>query len=525
MPHIAFPLRHFAVVVTLAIAAMGARADIVPPDTEPAKPGASVPAPDARPSITVGEMDHHPDHKAEPAPAPKIVTSCPEIGPAEGDPNAIPADDDLRAKVIGAVARGELMLALLLVLFAGLLTALTPCVYPLIPITLAIFGARQTTPIRGFLLSATYVSGMVALYATLGTGFAAFGLLAGSSLQSPLVTLFVAAICIVMAASMFGAFEIALPGNLQTKLSQMGGTGFRGAFIMGLVAGVIAAPCTGPVLSFILTIIAKDGDVAKGALMMIFYALGIGIPFLILGTFSTAIARMPKSGPWMETVKSIFGVLMLAVGLYYAQFAVPPLATLSELSAKVGLWGSLALFAVGAAIGAFQLSFKYTSTSEQIRKGIGVVFTTAALFSLVGWLMSEPAPAVVEAGEPQHITWTTIAGEDDAVARYDRLLDDAKQACKPVMIDFYADWCAACKELDKFTYVEPSVAEEGQRFATIKIDATTDTDALTEIQKRYGIVGLPTVVFIDSRGQVLENPRVTGFVGAKEYLPIMKRVR
>jgi len=528
----------FVALTLVVLSSTPARADLVVPqaaprnDDEP-KPDVEEPtSPDGKHRLgkAVDPADIAARDRAiqEIVGAPKTVTVCPEIAPFEGDPNAIPADDDLRAKVIDAMAKGELFFALLLVLVAGFLTALTPCVFPLIPITLAILGARQTTPLRGFLLSATYTSGMVVLYAGLGTAFAAAGLLAGSALQSSLVTSFVSVICLVMAASMFGAFEIALPGPLQNKLSQLGGSGFKGAFVMGLVAGVIAAPCTGPVLSVVLTLIAKDGDIAKGALMMVFYAIGIGIPFLILGTFSTAIARMPKSGPWMETVKSIFGVLMLAVGLYYAQFAIPPLATLAEKSAALGLLGALVLFLVGAAIGAFHLSFKYTGRSEQIRKGIGVVISTLSLFSTMGWLMSDPTPVeetrAVDA-PAAHIAWNTIGGEDDAVLRFDRALDEAKAACKPVMIDFYADWCAACKELDKFTYVNADVAKDAERFATVKIDATTDTDGLTAIQKRFGIVGLPTVVFIDSRGNVLENPRVTGFVDAHAYLPLMKRVR
>ena len=457
---------------------------------------------------------------------PKTVSGCKEEL-KEPAPLAPGDDDSLKAQVKTALDGGNMLWALILVLLAGLLTALTPCVYPLIPITLSIFGARQTSAARGFLLSATYVSGMVVLYASLGTAFAAFGMLAGSALQSPVVTIGVALFCIALAASMFGAFEFALPGNLQTKLSKLGGTGFRGAFVMGLVAGIIAAPCTGPVLSFILTLIAKDQDVAKGALLMGFYSLGIGLPFLVLGTFSSAIASMPKSGQWMETVKSVFGVLMLAAGLYYLQFGIDAVGDVFQVVGQWPGWLGAVLFALGAAAGAFHLSFKYVPPLVVARKGIGVVLSTCGLLLGIAWLGAVPeAPTGGDdVVHEEHVEWTTIGNEPDAEQRFDALLAKAMKDCKPVMIDFYADWCAACKELDKYVYVTKDVRAEAERFVSIKIDATDETEPLKAIQKRFSILGLPTVVFINSRGDVKQSPRVTGFVEAPAYLSNMKRVR
>ena len=462
--------------------------------------------------------------RADDAPVAAVVSDAPPAASSTctAGPEVLPVaapDTSLQARVKGALAAGDLAVAIVLVLLGGLLTALSPCVYPLIPITLSILGARQaSSPVQGFLLSATYVSGMVLLYAALGVAFAAFGVLAGSALQSPLVTIGVALFCIAMAASMFGAFEIGLPASLQTRLSQAGGKGFHGAFI-------IAAPCTGPVLSFILTLIARDGDLVKGATLMFFYALGMGLPFLVLGTFSQAISRMPKSGAWMEVVKSVFGLMMLGAGIYYLALGLPALHTAMAPLAQYGYVLGPLLVVLGLAAGALQLSFKHSSTGEKSRKGIGVLLATAGLVALIGWFGGSDTKSASSTAAPP-IAWSTFGKKDtDAVARLDAALAAAKASCKPMMIDFFAEWCVACKELDKYTYADAHVRGEAQRYETIKVDATDDTEALTALQKRYGVVGLPTVVFVSGRGTVLPDPRITGFVEAPEALATMQRVR
>jgi thioredoxin:protein disulfide reductase len=456
------------------------------------------------------------------------LANCSEISSAS--PVQVTSDTSLSGRIKASLAAGEIGFALVLVLFGGLLTALSPCVYPLIPITLSILGARQASShFKGFLLAATYVGGMVILYTSLGVGMAAAGALAGSALQSPVVTVGVAMFCVLMSASMFGAFELALPSGLQTRLSQAGGAGFKGAFIMGLVAGIIAAPCTGPVLSFILTIIARDGDVAKGALFMFVYALGMGLPFLVLGTFSQAIARMPKSGKWMEVVKSIFGLLMLGAGIYYLMTGFAPVnEALSPLGTR--WWIGPVLLAVGVALGGLHLAFKMSPPSEKARKAVGLVFATSGLVAFLAWSNSGPSVEVTPvdpkiAATVPPVEWKVMKDQTDVTAQFDEAIAIAKRACKPVMIDFFAEWCIACKELDHKTYVDLGVRKEAGRFTAIKVDATDESVPLTEIQKRYGVLGLPTIVFIDGKGNVLEDPRVTGFVDAKGYLDIMKRVR
>jgi thiol:disulfide interchange protein DsbD len=295
---------------------------------------------------------------------------------------------------------------------------------------------------------------------------------------------------------------------------------------MGLVAGIIAAPCTGPVLSFILTIIARDGDVAKGAVLMFTYALGMGLPFLVLGTFSQAIARMPKSGKWMEVVKSIFGLLMLGAGVYYLMTGFAPVGeALSPLGTR--WWVGPLLLAVGVALGGLHLAFKMSTGAEKGRKAVGLVFATTGLVAFLAWSNSGPsveATAANATGAPA-IEWVVVKDQPDAVARFDEAIGIAKKACKPVMIDFFAEWCIACKELDHKTYIDERVRKEAGRFTAVKVDATDESPALEQLQQRFGVLGLPTIVFIDGAGRVLNEPRVTGFVDAKGYLELMKNVR
>ncbi|MFL5302628.1 MAG: cytochrome c biogenesis protein CcdA, partial [Anaeromyxobacteraceae bacterium] len=223
------------------------------------------------------------------------------------------------------LAQGSLV-AFAIAFAGGVLTSLTPCVYPLIPITVSIFGARSSKS-RGqaMALSGLYVLGIAATYSALGASAALTGKAFGTVMQNGWVLALVAAVFLVMAASMFGAFELQLPASLQAKLSAVGGAGYAGALAMGLVAGLIAAPCTGPVLAAALAFVATKGSVPYGVAIMFAYALGIGLLFFVLGAFSVSL---PKSGAWMDTVKAVFGVALLAMAGVYLKDAFPALRTL-----------------------------------------------------------------------------------------------------------------------------------------------------------------------------------------------------
>ena len=383
----------------------------------------------------------------------------------------------------------------------GLLTTLTPCVFPLIPITVSIFGARQATRKRdAMLLSGSYVLGIALTYTALGVAAAATGSVFGRVMANPWVIGTIAVVFVVFAASMFGAFEIALPASLQTRLTQVGGKGFAGAFAMGLVAGIIAAPCTGPVLGTVLTYVATTQRLALGGTLLFSYALGMGLPFFIVGTFAVAL---PKSGAWMESVKSGFGILMLGLALYFLKDVVPVLKEHVD-STRAFRVGAVVAIAAGLIAGAIHLSF-HGGVVTRVRKALGIALVTAGGFALVVSLTRSPLPSYsVE-------QWKTTGAA---------LLAKARSEGKPVVIDFGADWCAACKELELRTYPHPSVAEElKRRFVFVKID-----DARGALAKQYGAPGLPYVVFFDSHGEQLTNRNFSGYRSPGELLDTLRSI-
>lgn len=401
----------------------------------------------------------------------------------------------------GAVSSGAFWGALGVAWLGGVLTSLTPCVYPLIPITVAVFGAREAkSRVQALGLTAVYVAGMAVMFSGLGYAAASSGKVFGSFLSNPWVLVALGLFFVAMAASMFGAFDIALPQGLAQRLNRVGGAGWGGAFGMGLVAGIIAAPCTGPVLASLLTVVASSGNPAFGLVLLFFYALGVGLPFLLLGGFSVSL---PKSGPWMEGVKSVFGIALLALALGTLKDAFPAAsARLSGMPIPLFI-GPAAAF-VGILLGAVHRSFGGRAM-DRLLKGVGVALVVLGIFVRVSL-----------GGPSGGIEW----GSDLELA-----LNQAREESKPVMVDFYADWCAACKELDRYTYTDPKVLEEAEHFINVKIDGTIEDEKILALYDRYGIQGLPTVLFLLPDGKPLEEPKVTGFLDGKRFLAEMKKVR
>jgi thiol:disulfide interchange protein len=238
---------------------------------------------------------------------------------------------DSRGEFQRTLEEEGLLAALLLVFLAGVLASLTPCVYPLIPITVGIFGAKQAdTRLHGFGLSLVYAFGIAVTYSVLGVAAASLGTVFGGAMQNPWVLGAISLLFLVLGLSSLGVFEIRLPGSLQTKLSQTGGAGWAGAFVMGLVAGIIAAPCVGPIVAGILLYVAQQQDPVLGFGLLFTFAIGMGQLFLALGTFSSLLNRLPQSGSWMEGVKLVFGVVFIAMALYYLQFLAPAIADVAE---------------------------------------------------------------------------------------------------------------------------------------------------------------------------------------------------
>jgi thiol:disulfide interchange protein DsbD len=396
-------------------------------------------------------------------------------------------------------------MALALAFAAGLATSLTPCVYPMIAITVSVFGARETTSkLAAAKLSTAFVLGIAALFTPLGVIAALTGDVFGSQLGNPIVLGLLAAIFIALALSMFGAFELDLPASLKNRLAMVGGVGVTGAFVAGLVSSLIAAPCTGPVVGFLLTWVSTTQNVVFGALSFFVYSLGLGLLFWLVGTFSMTL---PKSGQWLEHVKSAFGIVMLVAALYFVRDLIPGLTDLAQRTSGF-LIGALVLLAIGLAAGAVHLSYHASSLVTRVRKTAGITASVVGLCGVIGYLEALPPGAKIE--------WLH---DIDAA----KVL--ATSAGKPLLIDFGASWCGACGELDRHTFSDARVVREGQRFVPVKIDLSPgkDTPDKKALLARYNQRGLPLVVLHHASGE--EAARVTNFMEPAEFLELMRTVQ
>jgi thiol:disulfide interchange protein DsbD len=394
----------------------------------------------------------------------------------------------------------SLFSALLLSFGAGIATSLTPCVYPMIAITVSVFGARKVkSRAEGAALSTAFVGGMTVLFTALGVVAALSGGVFGDELGNPIVAGTLAVVFTLMALSMFGAFELALPSAWTTRLSEVGGIGYKGAFVLGMASSIIAAPCVGPVLGLLLPWIGTTGNVGFGAACMVAYSLGMGLLFWVVGTFAVGL---PKSGRWMEWVKSTFGLIMLGSALYFVRAWLPGYALIEQNSTLLAV--ALALIAVGLGLGAIHVSFS-NGGAARVRKTSGIVAACAGMLLLLGY---------VEA-KPRHAGW-----EHDLLGARER----ARAASSPLLVDFGASWCQACGELERHTFSDPRVIAESQRFVKVKVDLSPGRDIASEKEwlKTYGARGLPLVVLHGSDGR--ELARITEFVEADKMLELLRAV-
>jgi thioredoxin:protein disulfide reductase len=449
-------------------------------------------------------------------------------------PAWLPAGPEASLDAAGLLSSGQLALGAGIIFLGGLLTAMTPCVYPLIPITVSVFGASKADS-RGkaILLTSAYVVGMGVVFSALGVAAARTGALFGSVLADPRFIVVLAILLLALAASMFGAFELQLPSSLAGRLNRVGGSGVAGALLMGSVSGFIAAPCTGPVLSGLLAFVASTQSSTLGGVLLFIYAMGIGLPFFVIGVFAI---RLPKGGEWMEWVKSVLGIALVALAASYLKDAFPTLRGWSVGAAEaLGGQGGAAIAAglvlVGVALGAVHRSFKADGRSFAL-KAFGVILIAGAVpLRMSALAVHQPGQLWVSMGlahPSAHVPFRwdlTYLGTDEGESAFDRALARAREEGKPVMVDFFAEWCAACKELDHKTYAAPQVISAAERFVNIKVDGTHEHSSVEKLYQRFGVQGLPTVLFIDPGGEPLRNPRITGFLGPEKFLSEMNKVR
>lgn len=412
-----------------------------------------------------------------------------------------------------ATKRG-LFWTFILVFLSGLALNLTPCVYPLIPITISYFGG-QTQGRKSNLVahSILYVLGMAITYSILGMIAAFTGSLFGSALQNPLVLVGIALILVTLALSMFNLYEIRVPAFL-SNFAGGARRGFLGTFFMGLTVGIVAAPCIGPFVLALLTYVGEKGNVLLGFWLFFVLAIGMGIPFIFLGIFSGSINKLPRSGAWMIWVRAIFGFILIAMSIYFLE-PVFPNALLYHFSlALVFLIGGIYL----AWIESSESSGKIFAV---VRTFVGIVFFLIALIisatSVQSYIDRSIAIANIETGNlssTEQIHWSEFS---------EQKIQDAKNQNTPVMIDFFADWCVPCKEMDAFTFSQPEVAEMSANFMMLKVDLTTENSPQArKLKSRFNIRGVPTLVFLNAEGKELPDLQVVGFLEKEELLPIMQ---
>ena len=393
----------------------------------------------------------------------------------------------------------------------GLGLAFTPCVLPMLPLLSAIVIGQNQRPNmwRAFALSFVYVQGMALTYTLLGLIVAAIGLPFQVALQHPYVMIGLSIIFVLLALSMFGVFTLQLPSSLQTKLSllsqQQKAGAFGGVFLMGMIAGLVASPCTSAPLSGALLYVAQSGDLFTGAITLYLLALGMGVPLILITLFGNKI--LPKSGMWMETVKKLFGFVMLALPVFLISRILP-----DEWTPR--LWAMLGT--------AFFIWFAFQMPKNGTGWLFRILFLVAAMISvkpLQAWVWGEGSTqSAVENKLVSHVEFKQVKSEAElqqALAGNNKSL---------VMLDLYADWCVACKEFEKETFSDPRVQKTFGDMLLLQVDMTKNSEENRALMTKYKVLGLPTILFFNQDGKEIEGSRVNGFMPPVEFLQWIEKI-
>ncbi|MBF0410769.1 MAG: protein-disulfide reductase DsbD [Candidatus Riflebacteria bacterium] len=425
--------------------------------------------------------------------------------------------------------------AMIAAFLAGLLISFTPCVYPMIPITLSVIGGRgsNTSYLRGATLSATYVAGLSLIYSILGLLVAYFGAHIRVFLNGSIFQLLVSIFFALMAMSMFDFFVIETPNFIKNRLKIEKTHGYLGVFSMGMLSGLIASPCVAAPLAGILAYIASTGSLFLGFFLLMAFSWGMGALLILVGTFSSVLNSLPKAGEWTINIKEFYAFLLWGVSIYFAQSILG--SELNNIRTAIFL-GALATFAgyfrkkasqnsknpLTAFTDYFRRDSQQNRTSATVSGFFEVLLFLAAIYFLLtaAWTFlnrsERYAKPLILAANPaprESITW---------LSDFTTALQQAKIRNLPILIDFRSDWCSICLDMEKNVFPNPQVQESMKAFILLKIDLTNNTPQNVELSKNYGIIGIPTFVFLNSAGQELTNLRITGGIEAPELISTMQ---
>jgi thiol:disulfide interchange protein DsbD len=434
----------------------------------------------------------------------------------------VAVDGDESGKIAGVLKDAGFWANLAFFFLAGLGLSLTPCVFPMIPILSGIIAGQghKISRGRGFALSLTYVLGMAVTYAAAGVVAGMTGTLLAAALQSPWVLSAFALVFVVLSFSMFGFYELQLPTALQSKLSEesghlQGGRGI-GVFVMGALSALIVGPCVAAPLAGALLYIGQTGDALLGGTALFVMALGMGVPLLIVGL--SAGTLLPRAGAWMEAVKRGFGVLLLATAVWLVSPVIP--AVVQMLA-----WAALLII---PAIFLHALDPLPANAKGWLRfwKGIGIVMLLTGAALLIGALAGNRDPlqplaglrGQAQAAEAKKLPFEPVLSLADLETK-------VLAAGQPVMLDFYADWCVSCKEMERFTFADPAVQAKLAGFKLLKADVTANSADDKALLARFGLFGPPGILFFDQSGKELKSVRVVGFQDAAVFLKVLDQVR
>jgi len=431
-------------------------------------------------------------------------------------------------EMFNALSSGNTWLTLLIFFGAGLLLAFTPCVFPMIPILSGIIvgqGEDMTTR-KAFYLSLVYVFAMALTYTIVGILVGLSGENIQAWFQNPWIIGSFVAIFVALSFSMFGFYELQMPASVQSKLvnisnSQQGGN-IAGVAIMGFLSALIVGPCVTAPLVGALIYIAETGDAVLGGMALFSLSMGMGAPLLIIG--ASAGKFLPKAGAWMDAVKAVFGVLLLGLAIWLLERVAPVYATMF-------LWGALMIVSA-IYMGAIDTLGENSSGWKKLWKGLGMLLLIYGIIILLGLasgnrnvfqplkgLSFSSGSSAGAAMQTEKLNFIRIKGIDGL----NKELAKAKAAGKPVMLDFYADWCVSCKEMEMLTFSDPAVQQALEGVILLKADVTANDDIDTALYKHFGIIGPPSIMFFGTDGIERRNYRVVGFVKAEQFSAHIKR--